>query len=120
MVGVSPGSAIAGGGFGFSGTDFNNNDITNALTEGVASPLGIASPFDAATAKANIGTAYLDAALRVAGVVNIITLDIGGETYTPGLYKTTGALEVKSGNLKLHGRGVYIFQIEETFKVSEI
>jgi hypothetical protein len=119
QVGVSPGSAVVlGGGIDYSQANYKNAPIANPAG---ASPSGRASAFDSAIAKADIGTAYLEAALRVAGVVGISTLDIGGNPsiYTPGLYKTTGALEVKTGDLTLHGRGVYIFNIEETFEVSE-
>ena len=52
--------------------------------------------------------AYNDAADRVEGVIVINVVNIGGVTFTPGLYKTTGALEVSSGILYLSGKGVYI------------
>eukprot|EP00798_Chlamydomonas_sp_ICE-L_P010634 gene10634-biopygen8199 len=75
----------------------------------------------AASAKLDVTTAYNDAASRTDNVVNINQVDVGGLTYTPGLYKTTTALEVSSGDLTLSGEGnssgVFIFQIKTTFEL---
>jgi hypothetical protein len=80
----------------------------------------IASPAEAFDGQADIGTAYGEASLRVDGVVNIIEEDIGGHTYTPGLYKSTSPIKVARDHLVLHGKGVYIFQMEGTLKVGYI
>eukprot|EP00798_Chlamydomonas_sp_ICE-L_P010133 gene10133-biopygen7305 len=77
-----------------------------------------ASDGDAAIAKADITTAFNDASGRVENVVNINVVNIGGLTFTPGLYKTTGSLKVSSGSLYLRGNGVFIFQMETTFLMS--
>jgi hypothetical protein len=103
-VGVSPGDDIPGA-----------SDITFTTQPLVH---GIADTSTAADAKLAVTAAYLEASLRVAGVQAIGFVEIGGHTFSPGLYKTTAALEV-SGVVTLSGRGVYIFQIEETLKVGE-
>jgi hypothetical protein len=47
-------------------------------------------------------------------------LNIGGLTFTPGLYKSNVAMMVAAGtNVTLSGAGVYIFQMETTLIVSE-
>jgi hypothetical protein len=104
LLGVSPGSAVTGQ----SSLDFATLPTVN----------GIASPATAASAKGDIGYAYDEASLRVEGVEGISVVNIGGLTYTPGLYKTTGSLEVSSGDLTLSGQGVYIFQMETTLQMS--
>ncbi len=43
---------------------------------------------------ADVADAYNDAAGRVENVINISVVNIGGLTFTPGLYKTTDSLEV--------------------------
>jgi hypothetical protein len=65
-------------------------------------------------AKLDLTTAYNDAAGRT---VNPITVsgNIGGQTLTPGLYKSTSTLAISSGDLTLDAQGdanaVFIFQI---------
>eukprot|EP00798_Chlamydomonas_sp_ICE-L_P024030 gene24030-biopygen18533 len=104
LIGVSPGSAVTGQ------TEITYYDLPELNDR--------ASTEAAATAKADVTTAYNDVKGREVNVVNLDRVNIGGLTFTPGLYKTTGALEVSSGDLTLSGDGVYIFQIEETFSVS--
>jgi hypothetical protein len=66
----------------------------------------------AAQAKVALTKAYNDAAGRTPS--NTITGDIGGQTLTPGVYKSASALEI-TGTLTLDGQGdpnaVFIFQI---------
>eukprot|EP00798_Chlamydomonas_sp_ICE-L_P023935 gene23935-biopygen18437 len=104
LIGVSPGSAITGQ---TEITYYNRPELNDR-----------ASTEDASTAKADVTAAYKDVKDREVNVVNLDRVNIGGLTFTPGLYKTTGSLEVSSGELTLSGDGVYIFQIEETFSVS--
>ncbi|MFZ0420235.1 MAG: Ig-like domain-containing protein [Candidatus Sulfotelmatobacter sp.] len=68
----------------------------------------------AATAQADLTTAYNYAAAVPGGA--ILPADIGMETLTPGVYKTTSAQPSLgiTGNLTLSGSGVYIFQIVST------
>jgi hypothetical protein len=101
MVGVSPGSAVTG-------------EYEFAPLPAVS---GIAGVDAAAACKYDVGTAYLEASGRTVDVVGINVVNIGGMTFTPGLYKTTGALAVSSGTLTLSGKGVYIFNIETTLTV---
>ena len=71
----------------------------------------------AAQAQANLTTAYNDAAGRTEGAVAVAG-NLGGQTLTPGLYKSTSSLEISSGDLTLDARGdanaVFIFQIAST------
>eukprot|EP00798_Chlamydomonas_sp_ICE-L_P000621 gene621-biopygen357 len=103
-IGVSPGTAITGE------TSFS---YTTEPT-----PNGRASIAIAATAKADLTTASLDAAGRDENVTMITVLNIGGLTFTPGLYKASVSLEVSSGTLYLSGNGVFIFQMASTLLVS--
>jgi type VI secretion system secreted protein VgrG len=67
----------------------------------------------AATAQADLATAYNNAAGAAGG--QVLPADIGGETLAPGVYKTTSAQPSLyiTGDLHLSGdaNGVWIFQI---------
>ena len=97
-LGLSPGSS-AGGGY--------------VLTCGGAAHV---TDTTAANAKLDLTTAYNDAAGRTSPA--LVTGNLGGKTYYPGLYKSTGSLEISSGNLTLdaqgNSNGVFIFQIAST------
>jgi hypothetical protein len=71
----------------------------------------------AQAAKGDVNIAYLAAAGLSLNVEGISVVNIGGLTFTPGLYKTNGGLGVSSGTLTLNGTGVYIFQIATTLEV---
>ncbi|MGZ8938957.1 MAG: ice-binding family protein, partial [Limisphaerales bacterium] len=68
-------------------------------------------------AKGDLTTAYNDAAGRTLAPVDIANADLGGRTLAPGLYKSTGTLNI-TGDLTLDGQGdpnaVFIFQIAST------
>jgi hypothetical protein len=70
----------------------------------------------AALAQADLTTAYNDLAGRT-GATNV-SGNIGGQTLTPGLYKSTSSLEISSGDLTLDAQGnasaIFIFQIAST------
>jgi hypothetical protein len=103
LIGVSPGTAITG--------------QASISFSALPSLQGIASASTAAAAKLDVGVAYADASSRVIGVVVIGggALNIGGLTFTPGLYKSNVAMMVAAGtNVTLSGAGVYIFQMETT------
>src|SRR5213075_500373 len=74
---------------------------------------------DAAAAQAqfDLTAAYNDAAGRTAGAITIAG-NLGGQTLTPGLYKSTSSLEISAGDLTLDAQGdtnaVFIFQIAST------
>ncbi len=74
----------------------------------------------AAQAQADLSTAFNDAAGRQTPV--IVSGNIGGQTLTAGLYKSTSSLAVSSGDLTLDAQGnsnaVFIFQIASTFTMT--
>jgi hypothetical protein len=102
-LGVSPGSSVTG---------FPPGILVGTLhvTDGTAA----AGVFD-------LTVAYNDAAGRTLCPVSVAG-NIGGQTLAPGLYKSTGSLEVSSGNLTLDAQGdenaIFIFQIASTFDMS--
>lgn len=65
-------------------------------------------------AQGDLTTAYNDAAGRSLEAVDVANADLGGRTLAPGLYKSTGTLNV-TGNLTLDAQGdanaIYIFQV---------
>jgi hypothetical protein len=67
----------------------------------------------AAQAKLDLTAAYLDLEARTGSTP--VAGNIGGQTLSPGLYKSVGSLEVSSGELTLDGGGnadaTFIFQI---------
>jgi hypothetical protein len=99
-LGLSPGTSVQG-----------FPPATLSGTQNVANAAAV-------TAKADLTTAYNDAmglshcAVTVAG-------NIGGQTLTPGLYKSTSSLAISSGDLTLDGQGnsnsVFIFQVASAF-----
>jgi hypothetical protein len=68
-------------------------------------------------AKGDLTTAYNDAAGRTLAPVDVANADLGGRTLAPGLYKSSGTLNV-TGILTLDGQGdpnaVFIFQVAST------
>ena len=75
----------------------------------------------AAQAQADLTTAYNEAAGRTAGAIALAG-NLGGQTLTPGLYKSTSSLEISSGDLTLDAQGdtnaVFIFQMASTFTMT--
>src|ERR1041385_2426276 len=71
----------------------------------------------AAQAQLDLTTAYNDAAGRTLAAVTVAG-NLGGQTLTPGLYKSGTSLEISSGDLTLDGQGdanaVFIFQMGST------
>lgn len=103
-VGVSPGTSITG---------FPPGTIMNGALH--------AADATAASAEAALLTAYNDAAGRSLAPVTVAG-NLGGQTLTPGLYKSTSSLAISSGNLTLNAQGnpnaVFIFQIASTLITS--
>jgi hypothetical protein len=103
-VGVSAGTAVDG----FPPAVINNGSIHSADTA-------------AAQAQLDLTTAYNDAAGRTVRPVSVAG-NLGGQTLTPGLYKSTSALEISSGDLTLDARGhanaVFIFQMASTLSTT--
>jgi hypothetical protein len=98
-VGLSPGSSVTG---------FPPGKITGL--ENVTTP-------SAAHAEANLTVAYNDASGRSNCPVAVAG-NIGGQTLTPGLYRSTSSLAISSGDLTLSGggnpNGIFIFQVAST------
>jgi hypothetical protein len=98
-LGVSPGTAVTG---------FPPGTIVGAQHAGDPT---------AAQGVADLTTAYNDAAGRTLCAVTVAG-NIGGQTLSPGLYKSTSSLEISSGDLTLDAQGdanaVFIFQIAST------
>ncbi len=107
LIGVWPGSAVTG--FYPPGTD---TDGTNAIyAVGYNSNTAIPQAAQGALTTAYNTAAGKPGATTVAG-------DIGGQTLTAGVYKSTSSLLIQNGNLTLNGGGnpqsVFIFQIGST------
>ncbi len=98
-LGVSPGTAVTG---------FLPGIVNGMIHAG--DPL-------AAQAQLDLATAYNDAAGRTVGAVTKAG-NLGGQTLTPGLYKSTSSLEISSGDLTLNAQGdtnaIFIFQMAST------
>ena len=98
-LGVSPGTAVTG---------FPPGTVVGAIHP--ADPT-------AAGGIADLTIAYNDAAGRTLCPVSVAG-NLGGQTLTPGLYKSTSSLEISSGDLTLDAQGnssaVFIFQLAST------
>jgi hypothetical protein len=113
-IGLSPAARAAITGFGLTevtGTIYASND---------ASPAGVAAMLTAA--KDDLTTAYNDAAGRTSTDMVHLSGNLGGMTLTPGLYKSSGALEISSGDLTFDAKGnanaVFILQIASTLNTT--
>jgi hypothetical protein len=104
-LGVSPGIAVTG----FATVDGGPGIVNGTIYR--------TTPGPAATAQGALTTAYNDAAGRTVGAV-LVAGNLGGQTLTPGLYKSTSSLEISSGDLTLDAQGdanaVFIFQMAST------
>lgn len=113
-IGLSPaaGSKITG---------FGGGEITGIVyTVDASGPAGsVPNATGLTTAKGDLTTAYNDAAGRTATDIVLLAGNIGGLTLTPGLYKSSGSLEISSGDLTLDALGnpnaVFIIQIASSF-----
>src|SRR2546426_506432 len=98
-LGLSPGTAVTG---------FPPGTVNGTIYAGVPA---------AAQAQLALTTAYNDAAGRTVGAITVAG-NLGGQTLTPGLYKSTSSLEISSGDLTLDAQGdanaVFIFQMAST------
>jgi len=97
QLGVSPGTAVTG-----------SLKVSGMIHAGGR---------EAAQAQLDLTTAYNDAAGRTVGAITVAG-DLGGQTLTPGLYKSTSSLAISSGDLTLDAQGnanaVFIFQMAST------
>lgn len=113
-IGLSPAARSFITGFGLTevtGSIYASDDL---------SPAGV--PAMLTTAKGDLTTAYNDAAGRTAADIVLLAGNLGGFTLTPGLYKSTGSLELSSGTLTFDAKGnanaVFIIQIASTLNVT--
>src|SRR5207249_1366870 len=81
-LGLSPGTAVTG---------FPPGTVNGTIHAGDPA---------AAQAQLDLTTAYNDAAGRTVGAITVAG-NLGGQTLTPGLYKSTSSLEISSGDLTL-------------------
>jgi Ice-binding-like len=116
-IGLSPAA-------GSNVTGFGMMEITGTINTVDAS--GPAGSVPAATiltlAKGDLTTAYNDAAGRTATDLVLLSGNIGGLTLTPGLYKSSGSLEISSGDLTFDAKGntnaIFILQIASTLNTT--
>jgi len=102
-------------------TGFGLTEVTGAIyASDDVSPAGV--PAMLTTAKGDLTTAYNDAAGRTSTDMVLLADNIGGLTLTPGLYKSSGSLEISSGDLTFDAKGnadaVFIIQIASTLNTT--
>lgn len=116
-VGLSPaaGSKITG---------FGAGEITGIVyTVDASGPAGsVPNATGLTAAKGDLTIAYNDAAGRTATDIVLLAGNIGGLTLTPGLYKSSGSLQISSGDLTFDALGdpnaVFIIQIASTLNTT--
>jgi type VI secretion system secreted protein VgrG len=104
-LGVYPGTSLTG---------FAAVDSGPGIVDGVVD----ASPYSrSATAQSDAVTAYLDAQRRASTILSGSTFQLGGHTYSPGVYSAGSSMGI-TGTLTLDGGGdpnaVFIFQAGST------
>lgn len=113
-IGLSPAARSFITGFGLTevtGTIYASDDV---------SPAGVPAMLTAS--KGDLTTAYNDAAGRTATDMVLLAGNLGGLTLTPGLYQSSGSLEISSGDLTFDAKGdanaVFIVQIASTLNTT--
>lgn len=102
-------------------TGFGLTEVTgNIYAADDLSPAGV--PALLTEAKGDLTIAYNDAAARSAFDIVLLAGNLGGLTLTPGLYTSTGSLEISSGDLTFDAKGnanaVFIIQMASTFTMT--
>lgn len=101
-LGLSPGSAVVG------------------FPPGIVNGTQHVTDATAAAAQVQLTAAYLDLAGRTGATT--VAGDLGGQTLSPGVYKSTSSLAVTSANLTLDAGGdadaTFIFQIASTLTIA--
>jgi type VI secretion system secreted protein VgrG len=115
-VGVSPLAASYMTGFG------TPNIVGTIYGVDATGPAGsVAFPSMLTQAMGDLTTAFNDAAGRTVAPIGV-SGNLGGLTLYSGLYKSTGSLEISSGDLTLDAQGdtaaVWIFQIASSFDMT--
>jgi hypothetical protein len=122
-IGISPAAAAFITGFSMVYTAGNPSSTSAQVTGNLyASDYGSPTPSALTTAQGDLTTAYNNAAGRTSTDLVLISGNIGGLTLTPGLYKSSGSLELSSGDLTFDAKGnanaVFIIQIASTLNVT--
>lgn len=118
-IGLSPAAGTYLTGFSLilpaGGASATSSQVTGSL---FASDYAVPSPSVLTTAKGDLTIAYNDAAGRTSTDIVLLAGNIGGLTLTPGLYKSSGSLEISSGDLTFDAKGdasaIFIIQIAST------
>jgi hypothetical protein len=115
-VGVSPLAASYMTGFG------TPNVVGQIFGVDATGPAGsVPFPSMLTVAMVDLTTAFNDAAGRTVDPIGV-SGNLGGRTLYSGLYKSTGSLEISSGDLTLDAQGdvnaVWIFQIASSFNMT--
>jgi hypothetical protein len=116
-IGLSPAA-------GSNITGFGLTEVTGTMytVDATGPPGSVPAATMLTTAKGDLTTAYNDAAARIATDIVLLAGNIGGLTLTPGLYKSSGSLEISSGDLTFDAKGdvnaVFIIQIASTLNTT--
>jgi hypothetical protein len=122
-IGLSPAAGSLISGFSMVYTTGDQYATSSQLTGNIyASDYGDPTPSNMTTAKGDLTTAYNDAAGRTSTDMVLLSGNLGGLTLTPGLYMSSGSLEISSGDLTFDAKGnanaVFIIQIASTLTTS--
>jgi len=118
-IGLSPAAGSYISGFGL--TEVTGTIYTADATYPTAG-VAVMDPARLTAAKGDLTTAYNDAAGRTTTDMVLLAGNIGGLTLTPGLYKSSGSLEISSGDLTFDAKGdanaVFIIQMATTLNTT--
>ncbi|MEX2347896.1 MAG: ice-binding family protein [Balneolaceae bacterium] len=122
-IGLSPAAGSMITGFSMVYTTGDEYATSAQVTGNIyASDYGDPTPSNMTTAKGDLTTAYNDAAGRTSDDIVLLSGNLGGLTLTPGLYKSSGSLEISSGDLTFDAKGnanaVFIIQIASSLTTS--
>lgn len=122
-IGISPASASFITGFSMVYTAGDAQSTSAQVTGNLyASDYAAPTPATLTAAQGDLTTAYNNAAGRTSDDIVLISGNIGGLTLTPGLYKSSGSLEISSGDLTFDAKGnanaVFIIQIASTLNTT--
>ena len=122
-IGLSPAAGSFITGFSLIYTSGDQQATSSQITGNVyASDYASPTPSNLTSAQSNLTIAYNDAAGRSSTNIVGLSGNIGGLTLTPGLYKSSGSLEISSGDLTFDAKGnsaaVFIIQIASTFSTN--
>lgn len=122
-IGISPAAAAFITGFSMVYTAGNPSSTSAQVTGTIyASDYAAPTPSMLTTAQGDLTTAYNDAEGRTATDIVLISGNIGGLTFTPGLYKSSGSIEISLGDLTFDAKGnadaVFIIQIASTLNTT--